>query len=53
MDEKIWYEDLKGFITQDNFLKFFPTPNMAYYEMINSIITIYIEFKIALLLLLY
>ena len=50
MDEKIWYEDLKGFITQDNFLKFFPSPNMAYYEMINSIIRFTLYLVIVLLL---
>lgn len=44
MTEKLWYNDLKGFITEDNFLKFFPTSNMTFNEKINSIVrfTIYL-----------
>ena len=50
MTEKLWYNDLKGFITQDNFLNFFPTPNMAYQEQINSIIRFTLYLVIILLL---
>lgn len=50
MTEKLWYNDLKGFITQDNFLNFFPTPNMAYHEQINSIIRFTLYLVIILLL---
>ena len=44
MTEKLWYNDLRGFITEDNFLKFFPTSNMTFNEKINSIVrfTIYL-----------
>jgi hypothetical protein len=50
MDEKLWYKDLKEFITQDNFLKFFPTPNMTYHEKINSIIRFTLYLVIILIL---
>ncbi len=50
MTEKLWYNDLKGFITEDNFLKFFPTPNMTYHEKINSIIRFTLYLVIILIL---
>ena len=50
MTEKLWYNDLKGFITQDNFLKFFPTPNMTYHEKINSIVRFTLYLVIILVL---
>ena len=50
MAEKLWYNDLKGFITQENFLKFFPTSNMTYYEQINSIIRFTLYLVIILIL---
>lgn len=49
-NEKIWYNDLKGFITEDNFLKFFPTPNMSFTEKINSVIRFTLYLVIILLL---
>jgi hypothetical protein len=50
MNEKIWYKDLKGFLTQDNFLKFFPTADMIYEEQINSIVRFTLYLTILLVL---
>ena len=50
MTEKLWYNDLKGFITQDNFYKFFPTAEMTYHEQINSIIRFTLYLVIILIL---
>ena len=50
MEEKIWFKDINGFLTERNFLKFFPTSNMTYIEQINSIIRFGIYFTIILLL---
>ena len=38
MSETIWFKDLPGLITKDNFLQFFPTSSMSYVEQINSIV---------------
>ena len=38
MSETIWFKDLPGLITKDNFLQFFPTSDMTYVEQINSIV---------------
>lgn len=50
MNEKIWYKDLKGFLTQENFLKFFPTADMTYEEQINSIVRFTLYLTIILVL---
>ena len=50
MDDKIWYNDLKGFIKEDKFYNFFPRSNMTYYEKINSIIRFTLYLVIILLL---
>ena len=50
MAEKLWYKDLKGFITQDNFLNFFPTSDMTYNEQINSIVRFTLYLTIILIL---
>ena len=49
-EEKIWFEDIQGLITKDNFLKFFPTSDMSYVEQINSIIRFTIYLTIILIL---
>ena len=47
---EIWFTDLSGLITKDNFLQFFPTSDMSYVEQINSIVrfTIYLTLILVL-----
>jgi hypothetical protein len=48
--DKIWFKDPKNFITQDNFLKFFPTSDMNHSEQINALVRFSLYFTIILLL---
>jgi len=50
MSERIWFKDLPGLITKDNFLHFFPTSDMSYVEQINSIVRFAIYLTLILLL---
>lgn len=49
-EDKIWFEDIQGFIRKDNFLEFFPTSNMSYTEQINSIVRFSLYFTIIMVL---
>ena len=50
MSETIWFKDLPGLITKDNFLQFFPTSSMSYVEQINSIVRFSIYLTLILVL---
>lgn len=42
MSEKIWYEDLSGFITIDNYFVVFPTSNMTFNQKVNALVRLFI-----------
>tara|TARA_B110000259_G_C14026919_1_gene405057 strand:+ start:946 stop:1575 length:630 start_codon:yes stop_codon:yes gene_type:complete len=50
MSEKIWFKDLSGLITKNNFLEFFPTSDMTYIEQINSIVRFSVYLTLILVL---
>ena len=50
MSEIIWFKDLQGLITKDNFLNFFPTSSMSYVEQLNSIVRFAVYLTLILVL---
>lgn len=50
MTEQIWFKEPQGFLTQDNFLRFFPTSDMNNVEQINAIVRFALYFTIIMLL---
>lgn len=51
MSEKIWYEDLKYFITADNFYKMLPFIHMTFEEKLNAVLRLFLYLSIVLSLL--
>lgn len=47
--EKIWFKDIRNFINEDNFDKFFPAPSYTYAEKLNSLMRMSIYFSIIVL----
>jgi hypothetical protein len=45
-NEKIWYDDLSGFITKDNYNTFFPSKDMTFAQQLNSVLRFSIYFTI-------
>lgn len=50
MEEQIWYENMKAFVSFDKVNKFFPTNDMTYEEKLNSFLRFSIYFSIAVFL---
>ena len=46
MSERIWFEDIQGFITQNNYKNFFPSKEMTFSEQLNSLLRFAIYFSI-------
>ena len=49
--EQIWYNDPKHFITQKNFVAFFPQPSQTFAEQLNALMRLSIYFSLIVLLL--
>jgi len=49
MKDTIWYKDLSGFITADNYLEFFPLGYMSLEQRLNSIIRFALYLSIVLI----
>jgi hypothetical protein len=50
MSEKIWYEDLQGFMTLDNYYVILPMSNMTFEEKLNSLVRFFIYLGLLLAL---
>jgi hypothetical protein len=50
MTEKIWYEDIQGFITQDNYFTILPMANMTFEEKANALVRFFIYLGLILAL---
>jgi hypothetical protein len=48
MSEKIWFIDIKGFLTEYNYTNFFPSREMTFAEQLNAILRFAIYFAILL-----
>jgi len=48
MSEKIWYDDLPGFLTPENYYVILPVPNMSFEEKVNALVRFFIYFGIIL-----
>jgi len=49
-DEKIWYEDLQGFITSNNYFTLLPSENMLLQEKLNALLRFFLYLGIILAL---
>lgn len=49
--EKIWYQDIQGFMTEKTFIQFFPRKDMSLAEQLNSILRFSIYFSVILFIL--
>jgi hypothetical protein len=50
MTEKIWYEDIQGFITHDNYFTILPMANMTFEEKANALVRFFIYLGLILAL---
>lgn len=48
--EKVWYKDLAGFITANNYYNFFPSASMTFVEQMNALLRMAIYFSIVMFL---
>ena len=48
--ERIWFYDIKGFITEKNYNKFFPQSSMTFIEQLNSLLRFAIYFCVLVFL---
>lgn len=46
MSERIWFIDIKGFMTEKNYAKFFPSKEMTFAEQLNSLMRFAIYFSV-------
>ena len=51
MSEKIWFDDIRGFITPDNYFVILPMSNMTFEEKVNALVRFFIYLGIILALL--
>lgn len=51
MSERIWFNDIPGFMTQYNYNKFFPSKDMTFAEQLNSLLRFAIYFSILIFVL--
>lgn len=49
--EKIWFVDLRGFMTETNFIKFFPSSDMTFTEQMNALMRFSIYFALIMFML--
>ena len=47
-EEAIWYKDLRGFLTEDNFLAVVPTGSMTYAQQLNSALRLTLYYAAAM-----
>jgi hypothetical protein len=50
-NELIWFQDIQGFITKDNYSKFFPSKEMTFSEQLNSLMRFTIYFSVLMFVL--
>jgi hypothetical protein len=48
MSEKIWYEDVPGFFTQENYYVILPMSNMTFEEKVNALVRFFVYLGIVL-----
>lgn len=48
--EKIWFKDIKNFINEYNYDKFFPSGSMSYNEKLNSLVRLSVYFSILVII---
>lgn len=46
MSERIWFDDIRGFMTEANYSKFYPSKDMSFAEQLNSLLRFAIYFSI-------
>ena len=51
MSEKIWYQDIRSFITETNYNKFFPSKDMTFVEQLNSLLRFSLYFSVVIFIL--